>query len=170
MGDQILLRLMSLAGIPVMICLAWGLSEKRKSVPWRLVFWGLGLQFMLGILILLTPLREQMFVFTQGLVDILSNATEAGATTVFGSLATDPSYGALFAFKVLPTIIFVSSLSALLYHFHVIQTCVRAAAWLMRRTLGTSGAETIGAASLIFVGIESVTAIRAYITSILLQH
>jgi CNT family concentrative nucleoside transporter len=88
----------------------------------------------------------------------------AGATFVFGNLAKNPEqYNTFFAFQVLPVIIFVSALSAILYHLRVIPALVTAIAWIMRRSLKTSGAETFGAALLIFLGIESASAIRAYL-------
>ncbi len=158
------LRFMSLAGLVVMIALAWALSENRRSVSWRLVGWGVGLQVLLGWLILKTPLKGTIFTGMERAVSVLTDSAVAGATFVFGSLAENPEqYNTFFAFRVLPVIIFVSALSAILYHLRVIPALVTAIAWLMRRSLKTSGAETFGAALLIFLGIESATAIRAYL-------
>jgi len=147
-----------------MIAIAWALSERRKAIPWRLVAWGLLLQVALGLLILTTPLRSLIFTGMQKAVGVLTDSAVAGAIFVFGSLAENPErFNAFFAFRVLPVIIFVSALSAILYHLRVIPVLVAAIAWLMRRSLKTSGAETFGAALLIFLGIESASAIRTYL-------
>jgi CNT family concentrative nucleoside transporter len=89
--------------------------------------------------------------------------SDEGAAFLFGQLTKDPSYGAVVAFRVLPIIVFVASLSAVLYHLGVIQAVVRAMAWVMQRTMKTSGAESLSAALFVFMGIESVTAIGQYI-------
>lgn len=147
-----------------MIVLAWALSENRRSVSWRLVGWGVGLQLLLGLVILKTPLKGIIFSGMQRAVSILTDSAVAGASFVFGGLAQNPEqYNTFFAFRVLPVIIFVSALSAILYHLRVIPALVTAIAWLMRRSLKTSGAETFGAALLIFLGIESTSAIRTYL-------
>jgi CNT family concentrative nucleoside transporter len=146
-----------------MASLAWALSERRREIPWRLVFWGVGLQFAIGAVLLPTRLKGLAFAWAGKLTSVLTAASLEGAGFVFGDLARNPSYGALVAFQVLPVIILVSAFSGVLYHFHIIQAVVRAVSWLMRRTLKTSGAETFGAALLILLGIESMTAIRHYI-------
>lgn len=157
-------RLTSALGLLILIGIAWVLSERRNAIPWRLVVWGLALQFALALLILTTPLRTVIFAGMQRVVGVLTDSAVTGASFVFGSLAENPEqYNTFFAFRVLPVIIFVSALSAILYHLRVIPALVAAIAWMMRRTLKTSGAETFGAALLIFLGIESASAIRAYL-------
>ncbi|GMV93538.1 MAG: NupC/NupG family nucleoside CNT transporter [Candidatus Hydrogenedentes bacterium] len=157
-------RLTSALGLLILIGIAWALSERRKAIPWRLVVWGLALQFVLALLILTTPLRTVIFAGMQRVVGVLTDSAVTGASFVFGSLAENPEqYNTFFAFRVLPVIIFVSALSAILYHLRVIPALVAAIAWMMRRTLKTSGAETFGAALLIFLGIESTSAIRTYL-------
>ena len=146
-----------------MIAIAFALSENRKAISWRLVGWGLALQFAVGVLVLMTPLRGALFPKAQAAVQVLTDATVKGASFVFGNLPTNPNIGAFFAFQVLPVIIFVSALSAVLHHLHIIQTIVGGIAWVMRRTLKTSGAETFCAALMIFLGIEATTAVRAYV-------
>lgn len=146
-----------------MVMLAWVLSENRKAAPWRLVVWGVALQFAIGLVILKTPLKGAVFSGMQQTVHILTSSTLEGATMVFGSLSTDANLGALFAFQVLPVIIFVSTLAAILHHLRVIQFLVTGIAWVMRRTLKTSGAETFAAGLLIFMGIEAVSAVRGYV-------
>jgi len=157
------LRLISAFGLLVMLAIAWSLSENRKAISWRLVAWGLALQFAIALAVLKTPLRDAIFPQAEAAVNVLTDATLAGASFVFGKLPTDQGIGAIFAFQVLPVIIFVSALSAVLHHLRVIQTIVGVIAWLMQRTLKTSGAETFCAALQIFLGIEASTAVRAYI-------
>ncbi|MFA6239370.1 MAG: nucleoside transporter C-terminal domain-containing protein [Candidatus Hydrogenedentales bacterium] len=157
------LRLVSFMGLLVLIVIAWLLSENRKAAPWRLVFWGVALQFAMGLLILKTSLHGYVFRGMEIATGVLTECTIEGSRFVFGSLVEDRNIGALMAFQVLPVIIFVSALAAVLQHLRVIQVVVQAIAWLMRRTLKTSGAETFAAALLIFTGIESVTAVRAYL-------
>lgn len=160
-----------------MALLAWVMSENRRKIPWRIVFSGLGLQFALALLLLKTPLRAGVFAGMQKVVDVLTAATNEGSSFVFGALTKgftlkqDAVVGAnsdlmvfpAVAFQVLPVIILVSAIAGVLYHLRVIQAVVRGVAWTMRYTLKTSGAETFGAALLIFTGIESMTAIRAYL-------
>ncbi len=187
-----MLRLVSLFGLVCMMALAWALSERRQRIPWRIVLWGLGLQFAVGLLLLPTPVQtyvlqpmfkafvwlitfgcietqstpgEIVFVGMAKVVDLLTGATIEGAKFIFGTLSTDYNIGAVMAFQVLPVIILVSSIAGILFHFHIIQAVVWFMAWLMRRTLKTSGAETFGTALLVFMGIESMTAIRAYIAA-----
>lgn len=157
-----MLRLLSLAGLIVFLGLAWLMSENRRVVPWRIALWGLGLQFAFALLVLQTGLAGPFFAGVDAVVGVLTDATMEGAEFVFGAAAVE---GEAVAFQVLPVIIFVASLSAILYHLRVIQALVRAVAWVMRRTLRTSGAETFGAALLIFLGIESTTALRGYIAN-----
>ena len=188
--NTIYARIVSLVGLLILLALAWVLSEDRKHVPWRVIVWGVGLQFVFGLLLLptfvqrmvLAPvLRGGVWLMTLGrvqveaqpdelffrgmqwIVDLLTESTAAGAEFVFGSLVTDQAIGAQVAFQVLPVIIFVSALAAILFHLGIIQLLVRFMAWLMRKSMGTSGAETFGSALLIVLGIESVTAIREYL-------
>lgn len=160
-----MLRLVSLLGLLVILMCAWGLSEDRRRVPWRILAWGLGLQFALGLLVLGTRLRVTLFPAIDSVVTLLRNATLEGAKFVFGNLATDPSFSALMAFQVLPVVILVSSLTAILYRLGVIQAIVHGIAIVMRRTLKTSGAETFAAALQVFFGIESMPALRGYLAT-----
>lgn len=161
-----------------MVGLAWALSENRRRVDWRLVGIGLGLQVALALLFLRTGFGEWFFDVVSRGFDVLTAASNQGASFVFGNLTRPftltlaPSDGqpeetlfinAALAFSVLPTIIVVSSLAGILYHLRVIQAMVRAMSWLMQRTLRTSGAETFGAALQIFTGIESMPALKGYL-------
>ncbi len=157
------LRLVSVVGLVAFLALAWALSENRRAISWRIVAWGLALQFALALVILRAGFAEPIFNAVRAVIGVLTDATVAGAEFVFGPLA-DPG-DAILAFHVLPVIILVSALSAMLYQLRIIQGVVHAMAWVMRRTLKTSGAETFGAALLVFLGIESVTALRGYISN-----
>lgn len=160
-----LLRAVSFLGLFVMVVLAWLCSEDRKIVPWRVVLWGLGLQFALGVLLLRTPLAGVFFKAAQAGVNVLTQSTLHGAQFVFGPLSDASEMGVIFAFQILPVIIFVSALSAILLHLRVIQGIVSLIAVPMRRTLKTSGAETFQVALMILMGIESATAVRPYLKS-----
>jgi concentrative nucleoside transporter, CNT family len=177
------LRGISALGLLVLIALAWSLSDARRKVRWPLVFWGMGLQFFLALLILRTPVGQPFFGAVKSVFDLVTEASNTGAAFLFGNLTqvfvidgsvvTDPSgaplsdgpffVSAVVAFNMLPVIIFVAGLSAILQHLGIIQAVVRSIAWVMRRSLKTSGAETFGAALLVFVGIESVSALGGYL-------
>jgi len=157
------MRFMSLAGLVAILVMAWALSENRRKVPWRIVFWGVGLQLAFGVLVLRTGFGRRFFEYVQAAFTVLTDATKEGAGFVFGNLPQNFEIGAIIAFQVLPVIIFVSSLAAILQHLHIIQAVVRAFAYVMRRSMKTSGAETFGAALLVFLGIESLTAVRSYL-------
>src|SRR5690606_22575141 len=167
-------RLVSAVGLVAMLGIAWLLSVDRRSVPWRVVIWGTGLQFVFALFILRTPIGERIFAALSTLLVALLGFTVEGARFVFGNLvwnnvpvgtgealgnapiAETPGLvaqtGAFFAFNVLPTIIFFSSLMTVLYHLGIMQWVVRGVAWVMMRTMRTSGAETLSAAGNIFLG------------------
>jgi CNT family concentrative nucleoside transporter len=171
-GGTLAERAVSLLGLLVFIAMAWALSVNRRAVVWRPVIWGVGLQVIFAVLIIKTP--GGRWVFEQlniAFTNLLGYTTE-GARFLFGNLvlnnvpvgASDgpmspvsaagswANTGAFFAFNVLPTIIFFSSLMTLLYYFGVMQLFVKAFAWVMIRTMGTSGSESLNAAGNIFVG------------------
>ncbi len=171
-GGSIAERLVSLLGLGVFVLLAWAISIDRRAVRWRLVAWGVGLQFLFGALILLTRPGRLLFAGLNRLFTALLGYTTEGARFIFGNLVLNnvpvgpaggpmeplagngnwANTGAFFAFNVLPTIIFFSSLMTLLYYFGVMQQLVKAFAWVMVRTMGTSGAESLNAAGNIFLG------------------
>jgi len=156
-------RFVSLGGLLFMMGVAWALSENRRRMNFRIILWGLGLQFLLALFVLKTMPGEWFFAGAQNVFLRFIEFSNEGARFLFGKLTTDFSYGAIVAFQVLPIIIFVSAVSGVLYHYGVIQFVVRWLARLMQRTMGISGAESLGAALFIFLGIESVTAIGKYI-------
>jgi CNT family concentrative nucleoside transporter len=163
-------RLVSVLGLGTMIFLAWLLSANRRLMPWRIVAWGVGLQFIFALFILRTPVGALIFDGINGVVVGLLGYTQEGASFLFGNLVSNTvpvtaesgataggpalvaQTGAFFAFNVLPTIIFFSSLMTVLYHLGVMQRLVRGVAWVMMRTMRTSGAETLSAAGNIFMG------------------
>ncbi len=156
-------KLISLAGLLFFLGIAWAMSEDRSRVNLRLVGWGVGLQFVFAVIILKTYPGRLVFDAAMVVMTGLLDFTEIGARFLFGSLVTDSSIGAVVAFKVLPTIIFIASLMGVLYYFRVIQAVIWFMAKIMERTMGASGAEAFMAAAFVFMGIEAVTAVREYI-------
>lgn len=146
-------RVRGVLGLALLVLFAWLLSTSRRRFPWRVLAWGLGLQIVLGLLFLRWEAgRLALADFSRGVKSFL-NLSAAGTRFVFGPLG-DPAgpHGFLLAFTVLPTIVFFSSFMALLYHLGLVQPVVSAIAWLMARTMGTSGAESFSGAANIFVG------------------
>ena len=141
-------RLISLLGLFVFVALAWAIGERRKSIDLRIVTGGLLLQFGLALFIFKTPIGAAVFRTVGYFFESLLGFVDAGTSLVFG----EEYVHHFFAFKVLPTIIFFSSLMFVLYHLGLFQKIVEAFAWVMRRTLGTSGSETVSAAANVFVG------------------
>ena len=169
-------RAMGVVGIGAMIGIAWILSSDRRKVNWRLVGFGVGLQFVFGFLVLKTGVGQALFDGASAVFQQLLAFTEDGARFIFGNLVRNnvpvgqpvggPSdmavlqtgenwanTGAYFAFSVLPTIIFFASLTSVLYYLGIMQRVVRSIAWIMQRTMRTSGAETLSVAGNIFVGM-----------------
>jgi CNT family concentrative nucleoside transporter len=165
-------RATGLLGLVAVIALAWLLSYDRRRVPWRLVGMGLLLQAGFGVLVLRSTPGRWFFERVGGVVNGLLAFSSEGARFIFGNLvgntvpvgvpgpsdSLDTSAGYVahtlssFAFGVLPTIIFFSSLMTVLYYLGVMQLVVKGLAWLMQRTLRTSGAETLSASGNIFLG------------------
>ena len=151
-----------LLAVVVLLAGLWAFSTHRRAVDWALVVKGLGLQLVFALLVLKTNVGRGFFEVVNDVFVALIGYTNAGARFVFGSLVdrTIPVEGgegtvtmaANFAFSVLPTIIFFSSLMTILYYLGIMQRIVQAVAWAMQRTLRTSGAETTSAAGNIFVG------------------
>ncbi|MXW63535.1 MAG: NupC/NupG family nucleoside CNT transporter [Bacteroidetes bacterium SB0662_bin_6] len=155
-------RLISLLGLVVFVALAWVIGERRKSIDLRIVTGGLLLQFGLALFIFKTPIGAAVFQVVGYFFESLLGFVDAGTSLVFG----EEYVHHFFAFKVLPTIIFFSSLMFVLYHLGLFQKVVEAFAWVMRRTLGTSGAETVSAAANVFVGqTEAPLIVGPYVES-----
>jgi concentrative nucleoside transporter, CNT family len=139
-------------GIFILLAIAWLLSFNRKKISWKLVGSGMLLQFVFAFLILTTPQGRIVFEKFNGVIIKLLSFSDEGAGFVFGNLINNFEIGAIFAFKVLPTIIFFSSMISVLYYLGVMQKVVEAFAWVMVKILGTSGAETLSCSANIFVG------------------
>ncbi|MDE2743844.1 MAG: NupC/NupG family nucleoside CNT transporter [Gemmatimonadota bacterium] len=155
-------RLISLFGLVVMIALVFAMSADRRKVDRRLVVTGVGLQFLLALLILKTGPGQALFGYIGAFFTALLNYVDAGSSFVFGDAFGEH----FFAFKVLPTIIFFAALMGVLYHLGLVQYVVVAFAWIMQRTLRTSGAESLAAAANVFVGqTEAPLVVRPYVAS-----
>ena len=162
-----------LFGIAVILLLAWGLSEDRGRVSWRVVASGVLLQFGLALLFLKFPPARAAVLLLNRAVEGLQNATEAGTGFVFGYLGggplpfaeTRPGASFILAFRALPLVLVISALATLLFYWGVLQRIVAAFAWVLRRTIGIGGALGLGAAVHIFVGhIEAPLLIRPYLS------
>ena len=166
------LKLVSLLGWVVMIFIAWLISLNRKDFPRRTVAWGIGLQFLLALLILKTPWGAALFEFAGKVVQKLIQFSTDGTKFVFGPLADSdllgktfgPEHGLVFAILVTGTVVLVAALSSLFYHWGILQRVVHAIAFVMRKAMGTSGSETLSAAANIFMGqTEAPLVIRPYV-------
>lgn len=155
-------RWISLCGLGVMLLLAWLFSENRRRMPVRLIASGIALQFAMAMLLLWSPPGQRVFEAARVMVAQVLDFSNAGAEFVFG-----PDFRDHFvAFSVLPTIIFVSSLTALLFHAGILQLLVRGMARLMVWVMDVSGAESLCAAANVFVGMtEAPLAVRPYLAS-----
>ncbi|PMB20712.1 NupC/NupG family nucleoside CNT transporter [Fischerella thermalis] len=153
-------RVIAALGLIVFLGISYALSIQRRAVRWRTVAWGLGLEFIVALLILKTPSGLTVF---KSLGDVVSNFlafSDVGAKFVFG----DNYKEHLFAFQVLPTIIFFSAFISVLYHYGILQWIVNALAWVMMKTMKTSGAESLSTAGNIFLGpTESPLMVKPYV-------
>jgi CNT family concentrative nucleoside transporter len=165
-------RLIGLLGVMTMLLLAVLLSYNRRSINWRLVGTGLLLQILFGVIVLKTEPGRIFFDRLGAIITGLLGFQEQGARFVFGNLVQSQvpvgvpgpngtldqsagyvaNAGAYFAFNVLPTIIFFSAFMSVLYYLRIMQVVVKGIAWVMQKTLGTSGAETLSASGNIFLG------------------
>ncbi len=153
-----------LFGLAVLIGIAWLFSNNKKAVDWRLVLTGVSLQIGFAALVLLVPGARNVFqALGDGFVAILAFVNE-GSKFIFGSLMDVSKFGFIFAFQVLPTIIFFASLMGVLYHLGVMQAVVRAMAWGITKVMRVSGAETTSVCASVFIGqTEAPLTVRPYI-------
>ncbi len=155
-------------GIFALLGIAYALSENKKHIDFRLIFWGLSLQLFFAISILKTPIGKPLFGFLDKSISKLISFSNEGSNFLFQSFVPDVGYHDAminFAFRALPTIIFFSSLMAVLHHFKIIQFIIRWIAAIMQKTMKTSGPETLSVASNIFVGqTEAPLVVRPYIS------
>jgi CNT family concentrative nucleoside transporter len=158
----------SLIGMTMLMALAFVFSTNRRAINWRLVGFGVLLQVILCVLVAHVPsIREGFHTISMGFVKLLSFARE-GAKFVFGEDLASPGgkLGFIFVFNVLPIVIFFSAFTALLYHFNILQKIVIVFAWIMRRTMRLTGAESLAVAGNIFLGqTEAPLLVKPFIKS-----
>ncbi len=172
-------RFTGVLGILAVLLAAWLGSTNRKAIRWRTVAWGLALQLLFAFLVLRFSYGEQLLHDAGQVVQNMLAATYAGTAVLFGELglpnagrfgalisdAAHPTAGSIFAFQVLPTIIFISAFFAVLYHIGLMQIIIRALAWIMLKTMRISGAESMNVAASIFMGqTEAPLTIRPFLS------
>lgn len=164
--------LQATCGIAAFIGIAWLLSEQRRDFPWRAVLAGLALQFALAGLLLGLPAAQRLFLWANELVIVLTDATRAGTSFVFGYVGGDeppfprdgPGDTFILAFQALPLILVLSALSALLFYWRVLPWLIRGASTVLQRAFGIGGALGVGTAGNLFLGmVESPLLIRPYL-------
>jgi CNT family concentrative nucleoside transporter len=158
-------RLTGLVGLALIIAIGVALSHNRRAIRWRVVAWGLTLQVLFAIFVLRIPAGQALFRWLGGLITAILGYSYVGSQFVFGELGKpNSSLGVIFAFQLLPAIIFVSALFAILYYLGVMQLVVRAFAVVMSRVMGASGAESLNVAASIFMGqTEAPLTIRPFL-------
>lgn len=157
-------RFIGLFGLIVFLGIAYVFSTDRRAIRWRTVAWGLGLQILFAILVIKWSYGQTILHRASIVVTSLLAHSVDGSSMVFGPLGTPGNPLAVFAFAVLPTIIFVSAFFAILYHIGLMQQIIRVVAWIMQRTMGTSGAESTNVAASIFMGqTEAPLTIRPFL-------
>jgi concentrative nucleoside transporter, CNT family len=159
-----LARFTGLLGLITFVGLAYALSINRRAIRWRTVAWGLGLQIVFAFLVIKWTYGQTILASVSGVITGLLGHSADGSSLVFGVLGDPKSALAVFAFAVLPTIIFVSAFFAILYHIGLMQQIIKVVAWIMQRTMGTSGAESTNVAASIFMGqTEAPLTIRPFL-------
>jgi len=172
-------RVQPVAGLALVLALAYCLSSARSAIDYRTIAWGLTLQFLFAVIVLKTGAGRQAFQAAGAAITTILNFAFVGSSFVFGPLGNPEAwprimtavlgeegaqYGVIFAFQVLPTIIFIAALFAMLYYFGVMQVIVRIFAVGMRRFMRASGAETLNVAASIFMGqTEAPLTIRPFL-------
>lgn len=163
-GFSLITLLRGFMGILVLIFLAWVFSTNRRAIDWKVVGIGLSIQVGLALGILFIPFVEAIFEFVGKIFVVILDFTKIGSTFLFNDLMNTESVGFIFALQILPTIIFFSALTSVLFYLGVIQKVVWAMAWLMTKAMKISGAESLSVAGNIFLGqTESPLMIKAYL-------
>lgn len=153
-----------LLGMAALIAIAWAFSRDRKNINWKTAGIGIAFQALLAVGVLYVPFVRSGFEFFGKIFVKVLDFTRAGSGFLFGSLLDVDSFGSIFAFQVLPTIIFFSALTSLLFYWGIIQRVVWAMAWVFTRIMKLSGAESLSVAGNIFLGqTESPLMIKAYL-------
>jgi len=169
------MMLQSLFGLLVLTGIAWGMSENRRASQVRNIAIGLGLQFLLALLLLKLTIFREFFIMLNGAVLALEASTQAGTGFVFGYLGggrlpfemTAPGADFILAFRALPILVVMSALSALLFYWRILPKIVNGIAWFLERSMGVGGALGLGAAANVFVGmVESPLLIRPYLAKL----
>jgi CNT family concentrative nucleoside transporter len=153
-------------GILFLLGIAYLLSTHKKAIRWKTIFVGLSLQFILAFGVLRVEWVKSFFNVLGGFFTAVLKFTESGSAFLFGNLinVTEPAIGYVFAFQILPTIVFFSALTSILYYLGVVQKIVSGLAWLLTKTLKISGAESLSVAGNIFLGqTEAPLLIKAYL-------
>jgi CNT family concentrative nucleoside transporter len=145
-------RYIGVLGLLLILLVAFVFSSNRRQISLRVVVWGLLLQFAFALLVMKTTVGVAVLAWISAVVTEGLNKADAGSNFVFGRLADQESMGFIFAFKALPTIIYISSFFTVLYYLGILQKIVLVMAKLMVRTMGTSGAESLSTAANVFMG------------------
>jgi CNT family concentrative nucleoside transporter len=161
-------RLFSLLGLFVFVGIAYAFSTDRKAVQPRTVAWGIALQFLLALFVLKTAFGQELFAWLGAKVTRVLGLAFVGSEFVFGKLGVrgggDSGVGFVFAFQVLPTIVFIAALFAILYHLGIMQVIVKLMARVMTRLMGASGAESLDVAASVFMGqTEAPLTVRPFL-------
>lgn len=156
-----------LLGMVLLIGITYLLSSNRKAISWRLVLIGCGLQIALALLILKVPFVSGIFDWLAKMFERTLSFSSKGAEFLFAGLVSKvDTFGYIFAFQVLPTIVFFSALSSVLYYFGILQKVVKGMAWIMTKTMGISGVESLAAAANVFIGqTEAPLLIKPYLSN-----
>ncbi len=157
-------RFTGLLGLITFLGLAYAFSTNRRAINWRTVAWGLGLQIIFAFLVIKWSLGQRILSSISSVITGLLGHSADGSSLVFGRMGTPGDALSTLAFAVLPTIIFVSAFFAIMYHIGLMQQIIKAVAWIMQRTMGTSGAESTNVAASIFMGqTEAPLTIRPFL-------
>jgi CNT family concentrative nucleoside transporter len=158
-------RLTGILGLIVILGIGIALSRNRRAISWRVVAWGVGLQAAFAIFVLRVPIGQKIFTALGSVVTTILGFSYAGSEFVFGEIGKQhSSIGVVFAFQIMPAIIFVSALFAIMYYLGIMQVVVKAFAVLMHRIMGASGAESLNVAASIFMGqTEAPLTIRPFL-------
>jgi len=158
-------RLRGLFGLAALLAIGFALSNNRRKISWRVIAWGLGLQATFAVFVLRVPIGQKIFRALGAAVTWLLSFSYVGSQFVFGDIGAQHSkFGVIFAFQVLPAIIFVSALFAIMYYLGIMQVVVKAFAVMMNKVMGASGAESLNVAASIFMGqTEAPLTIRPFL-------
>ncbi len=166
-------NLVSFLGIFILLGFAWLISSERRNMNWKVIIWGIALQILFALALFVFPLGTKVFLVINDIVVVVLDSASAGSRFLFGRLALPPgaesetgeaSLGFFLAFQGFPTIIFFSALVSILYFLNIMPLVIRGFAYLFTRLMRLSGAESLCAASNIFVGIESALTVKPHLS------